>query len=56
MTSERSKEPVVVTWIVDPTLDERYEREGPQISLTEEICREEADRLGVNYVVIRGAA
>ncbi|EGO57279.1 hypothetical protein NEUTE1DRAFT_109557 [Neurospora tetrasperma FGSC 2508] len=48
MTSERSKEPVTVTWIVDPTQDERYEPDGPQIATTEEICREEADRLGLN--------
>ncbi|EAA33508.1 hypothetical protein GE21DRAFT_3859 [Neurospora crassa] len=56
MTSSRSKEPVTVTWIVDPTQDERYEPDGPQIATTEEICREEADRLGLKYVVIRGAA
>lgn len=56
MTSSRSKEPVTVTWIVDPTQDERYEPDGPQIATTEEICREEADRLGLKFVVIRGAA
>ncbi|KAK1778715.1 hypothetical protein QBC45DRAFT_393024 [Copromyces sp. CBS 386.78] len=57
MTSERSQEPVIVAWIADPTLDDdRYEKEGPQISITVGICREEADRLGLNYVVIRGAA
>ncbi|KAJ4388330.1 hypothetical protein N0V85_007666 [Neurospora sp. IMI 360204] len=56
MTSERSKEPVIVTWIVDPTQDDRQEVDGPQISMTEEICREEADRLGLNCVIIRGAA
>lgn len=57
MTSARSKGLVTVTWVVNPTLrDPRYEPHGPQIPITEEICREEADRLGLNYVVIRGAA
>ncbi|EGZ72473.1 hypothetical protein NEUTE2DRAFT_129824 [Neurospora tetrasperma FGSC 2509] len=56
MTSERSKEPVTVTWIVDPTQDERYEPDGPQIATTEEICREEADRLGLKPFTVWDAS
>ncbi|KAK3949772.1 hypothetical protein QBC32DRAFT_218937 [Pseudoneurospora amorphoporcata] len=52
------KRQIRVSWVVDPTKskDQRYENVDVPVSITEEICRAEADRLGLTCVVIRQLA
>lgn len=53
------KRRIRVSWVVDPTQsqDRRYlENVDVAVSMTEDICRAEADRLGLTCVVIRQLA
>ncbi|KAK3505455.1 hypothetical protein B0T13DRAFT_444477 [Neurospora crassa] len=58
MNSIVPKRKIRVSWIVDPnqTKDRRYVNNDVPIAVTEEICREEADRLKLTCVVIRQLA
>lgn len=58
MNSIVPKRKIRVSWIVDPnrTKDRRYVDNDVPIAITEEICREEADRLKLTCVVIRQLA
>ncbi|KAK3494198.1 uncharacterized protein B0T23DRAFT_403227 [Neurospora hispaniola] len=58
MNSIVPKRKIRNSWIVDPnqTKDRRYVNNDIPIAITEEICREEADRLKLTCVVIRQLA
>lgn len=58
MNSILPKRKIRVSWVVDPnqTKDRRYVNTDVHIAVTEEICREEADRLKLTRIVIRQLA
>ena len=49
---------IKLLWVVDPTRadDQRYANVDLTVGITEEICRAEADRLGMTFLVIRQLA